>query len=580
MWTRAQLNAAKEEARKGNTDRLRAMSKYNIDNAFDNLPMGDPTNGIMRATPPETMHAIQSGIMMYIIQTLFKSSITSEAAKKEFHLLHLCLAQRHGHQSERGVPIVSVRNSVADVTKMSATETMGNLYLIMCALCTDRGKHICDDCGVSDNQRKKQILCIQQTLALYAFMNRRSRKAVIKCDGVGTAKHLKYFIKKKYIPFLQECFTRHEGNGWSIPKLHSLEHFPFYISEFGCARNFFGGIGESHLKDFLKYLGHLTQRRQVSFAVQVAKQYYHRLVFQHSLAAMNSGSTKEYYEIRGDKSSSLWSGNVGKHTIAFAARTMNRHLDHTRVSYQVDWHTSKGSAHKQVDASLVYVVSKAITNSGFYEQFEVCAYTSLTIRNRPERVEEHESIEDGGTIYRAECSTIGGRNDWCMIAAQQLGTDESTAQGFNKWHHTCPAKILGFVQFVTPGTPTPMLLLENSIETIRNCGMCDSTMYVVVRTHKEYMTWNELEKAFVLPIELGELDACTYILPVERIMNPLYVFENVGHSDKTKLFVTLPQRYWALFLEYSLTLDDAPLIPGPYLLLFPSGIGRSSSSTV
>ena len=141
--------------------------------------------------------------------------------------------------------------------------------------------------------------------------------------------------------------------------------------------------------------------------------------------------------------------------------------------------------------------------------------------------------------------------------------DESTAQGFNKWDHTCPAKILGFVQFVTPGTPTPMLLIENSIETIRNCGMCDSTMYVVVRTHKDYMTWNDLEKAFVLPIELGELDSCTYILPVERIMNPLYVFENVGHSDKTKLFVTLPQRYWALFLEYSLTLDDAPLIPGP-----------------
>ena len=156
------------------------------------------------------------------------------------------------------------------------------------------------------------------------------------------------------------------------------------------------------------------------------------------LVGMNSGSTKEYYEIRGDKSSSLWSCNVGKITIAFAARTMNRHLDHTRVSYQVDWHTSKGSAHKQVDASLVYVVSKAITNSGFYEKFEVCAYTSLTIRNRPKRVEEHESIADDGTIYRAEGSTIGGRNDWCMIAAQQLGTDESTAQGFNKWHHTCP----------------------------------------------------------------------------------------------------------------------------------------------
>lgn len=79
-------------------------------------------------------------------------------------------------------------------------------------------------------------------------------------------------------------------------------------------------------------------------------------------------------------------------------------------------------------------------------------------------------------------------------------------------------------------------------------------MYVVVRTHRNFLTWKELEKKFVVPIELGTLDECTYILPVSRIVNPLYVFEDHGQSDTTGpcFFATLPARYSAFYLDYKL----------------------------
>lgn len=92
--------------------------------------------------------------------------------------------------------------------------------------------------------------------------------------------------------------------------------------------------------------------------------------------------------------------------------------------------------------------------------------------------------------------------------------------------------------------------------------LIDDTIYVVVQTAKDFLTWRQLEKEFIVPFELGGLDDCTYILPVSRIVNPLYVFEDHGQSTETShpsFFATLPARYWAFYLDYKI---NPHLIPG------------------
>jgi hypothetical protein len=72
----------------------------------------------------------------------------------------------------------------------------------------------------------------------------------------------------------------------------------------------------------------------------------------------------------------------------------------------------------------------------------------------------------------------------------------------------------------------------------------DNNLYVVVHTASDYVSSEQLEKEFVSSFILGDVMNCVYIVKVEAIHGPLFVFKNYGSSEDnaTKLFCTLPQR--------------------------------------
>ena len=62
------------------------------------------------------------------------------------------------------------------------------------------------------------------------------------------------------IKLIQSVFRRDSGRGWKIPKLHGLTKFATYMQRYGSASNFFGGIGETNHKRFVKDTGNNTQQ--------------------------------------------------------------------------------------------------------------------------------------------------------------------------------------------------------------------------------------------------------------------------------------------------------------------------------
>jgi hypothetical protein len=74
----------------------------------------------------------------------------------------------------------------------------------------------------------------------------------------------------------------------------------------------------------------------------------------------------------------------------------------------------------------------------------------------------------------------------------------------------------------------------------------DNNLYVAVHTASDYVSSDQLEKEFVSLLILGDVMNCMYIVKVEAIYGPLFVFKNNGSSgdNATKLFCTLPQRRW------------------------------------
>jgi hypothetical protein len=81
---------------------------------------------------------------------------------------------------------------------------------------------------------------------------------------------------------IKKCFPRIDGNGWNIPKMHSLAQMLHYMQNFGCANNFSGQIGERALKSMVKDHAQQTQRQINVFASQCADREYESTVYKHA----------------------------------------------------------------------------------------------------------------------------------------------------------------------------------------------------------------------------------------------------------------------------------------------------------
>ena len=157
----------------------------------------------------------------------------------------------------------------------------------------------------------------------------------------------------------------------------------------------------------------------------------------------------------------------------------------------------------------------------------------------------YDNASDNSVKYYANEYMNGQkRYDYAMI---EFVSDDGTIA-------TCPAMILGFVRYnITLGIPTPQFTGEEELKlnTIQENMAVDNNLYVVVHTASDYVSSEQLEKKFESSIILGDVMNCVYIVKIEAIHGPLFVFKNYGSSGENanKLFCTLPQRIWGQYFS-------------------------------
>ncbi len=120
--------------------------------------------------------------------------------------------------------------------------------------------------------------------------------------------------------------------------------------------------------------------------------------------------------------------------------------------------------------------------NGFTDEFKVTGYTRFNV---------YDNASDNSVKYYAnEYMNCQKRYDYAMI---EFVSDDSTIA-------TCPAMILGFVQYNIPlGIPTPQFTgeEEQTLNTIQENMAVDNNLYVVVYTASDYVSSEQLEKEFV-----------------------------------------------------------------------------------
>ncbi len=256
------------------------ISKYRINNAFDHIPLADPSTGIYQITLPEVLHTFGNGLYSYffqIIHDIFGINNSNKSKKEGIELLHNEVVFRLDRQSDRNFPRKSLRNGQLDGTKMGATERRGNLFFFLITILTTQGRAMLEE-RLKDSNISYNFFI--ETLILCLLFEKWIHDVHEK-EEVIQAKEWVDTLKFMILCYMDREELSIHGDGWDIPKFHALSKFIHYIQLMGCGAIFFGGPCECALKKIVKNPGQLTQRRISSFSSQVAKQNYENMLLEN-----------------------------------------------------------------------------------------------------------------------------------------------------------------------------------------------------------------------------------------------------------------------------------------------------------
>ena len=100
--------------------------------------------------------------------------------------------------------------------------------------------------------------------------------------------------------------------------------------------------------------------------------------------------------------------------------------------------------------------------------------------------------------------------------------------------------------------PLDLIDKKLSLADIEDQNMIDDTMYAVVHTATLYVSWEELERSFVIQFTLGNPKDCVYVVSVENITDTFFVFHDYG-NDGLNYFCTLPYKRWGAYFRNRLS---------------------------
>lgn len=185
-----------------------------------------------------------------MLSTLLLEQVRIKTQTTETDVLHQNLVANASRQSDR---------------EMSASECVGNMFLIMCSIHTYDGSQLFQDglqeIGIS-------LWAVKDCLKLQLLFEKWVNNSNTIEDVSKACSHV--------------SVPRTDGHGWNIPRMHSLAKMVYNMKQFGCGKNFSGQTGERALKSIVKKHAQQTQRWVDVFASQCADQQFESSVYERA----------------------------------------------------------------------------------------------------------------------------------------------------------------------------------------------------------------------------------------------------------------------------------------------------------
>ena len=252
-------------------------SQHRLDNAFDKVPMADPVRGIFGATPVETMHAFRKGLIEVVTFLVLDNITATDLA--DLDTLAIDFHKSHRQTIRRSYPVTDFSNGITNLTKISAAERLGLVFLFVILAQYDQGWNIL--CTALSKKNKAQLnqvihvfeamLCFDRWLCQPTYWQHTSHDQFMQS------------VQQSIRVLMQHCIQHINmmpDKNYKFPKFHELLHIVHDMERFGAPTNFCAQRPESLLIPVAKQPGRRAQKRHEgsSFELQAAQRLSYSLM--------------------------------------------------------------------------------------------------------------------------------------------------------------------------------------------------------------------------------------------------------------------------------------------------------------
>ena len=252
-------------------------SQHFLNNVFDHVPLADPVRGIYGATPMETLHAFRKGLIEKVTLMVLKNVPVSKQAALD--VLAVQFHRTHRQTYRKVYPATDFSNGITNLTKISAAERVGLLFLFVILSQYDEGWMV-----LSTALQKKDRTSLRKVIGVFEALlcfDQWLNKPTYWPAEYHTESKLKVGAAiSKLMSMCKADIPLADGKTWKFPKFHELLHVVNDMERFGAPVNYCAQRPESLLIPVAKQPGRRAQKRHAgsTYELQAAQRLSYSLM--------------------------------------------------------------------------------------------------------------------------------------------------------------------------------------------------------------------------------------------------------------------------------------------------------------
>lgn len=276
-------------------------------NVFDHVPMADPIRGIFGATPVETLHAFRKGMIEMVTLLVIDNVPVSKRAALDS--LAIRFHRTHRQTYRKAYPATDFSNGITNLTRISASERLGLVFLLVILAQYDEGWALLDNAlGARPTaiSLRDVLNTFEALLCFDAWLNQPTywKMEDHAASKISVAKSIRILLR-----MCKERIPLKDGKTWKFPKFHELLHILEDMERFGATMNYCAQRPESLLIPVAKQPGRRAQKRHdgSEYELQAAQRLSYSLL-------IDSMYTQIWEPLPADNVAMLMAGDTSDNT--------------------------------------------------------------------------------------------------------------------------------------------------------------------------------------------------------------------------------------------------------------------------